>query len=153
MRNSRGFTLVELLVVIAIIGVLSTLAIFGLNSARSKSRDSRRVTDVKEIQTALELYYADRNGYPAAPTPGIVLGKTTYTTLCDTGFVASCAGALYMQKVPTAQMPLDGDCTDTMNDFTYVSDEEGNYELSFCLGGRVGGLMEGVHTADGNGIQ
>lgn len=155
MRNSRGFTLVELLVVISIIGVLSTLAVFGLNSARSKSRDSKRVTDIKEIQTALELYYADFNGYPPEPTE-VVLGTTDYASLCSTGFDTSinCAGStVYMQRIPLSQTPLDGTCSETMNNYKYLSASEANYSLRFCLGGRVGGLEAGEHTADGNGIQ
>ncbi len=65
-----GFTLIELLVVIAIIGILSTLAIVALGSARAKSRDSKRVADMQAIQKALELYYADNASYPSIITPG-----------------------------------------------------------------------------------
>ncbi|OGF31319.1 hypothetical protein A3H09_03530, partial [Candidatus Falkowbacteria bacterium RIFCSPLOWO2_12_FULL_45_13] len=64
MRKQKGFTLIELLVVIAIIGLLSTLAVVALNNARMKSRDAKRVSDIKQIQTALELYYNDANSYP-----------------------------------------------------------------------------------------
>jgi len=53
--NERGFTLIELLVVISIIGLLSTMAVISLNSARSKARDAVRTTDVKNIVTALEM--------------------------------------------------------------------------------------------------
>jgi len=68
MRNKKGFTLIELLVVIAIIGLLSTLAVVSLNGARAKARDARRVSDVKAIQTAIELYKADNNdAMPAVP--------------------------------------------------------------------------------------
>ncbi len=52
-----GFTLIELLVVIAIIGVLASIVLASLNTARRKSRDARRVTDIKQLQLALELYY------------------------------------------------------------------------------------------------
>lgn len=38
MKNKKGFTLVELLVVIAIIGILSTVAVVNLNSARDKAK-------------------------------------------------------------------------------------------------------------------
>lgn len=62
----RGFTLIELLVVIAIIGILSSVVLASLNSARQKSRDSRRVADVKQIQNALELFYDASSTYPAA---------------------------------------------------------------------------------------
>ncbi|MFA6304453.1 MAG: type II secretion system protein [Patescibacteria group bacterium] len=59
--NKKGFTLIELLVVIAIIGLLSTLAVVSLNNARSKARDARRVSDLKTIQSAIELMKADSN--------------------------------------------------------------------------------------------
>ncbi|EKD56865.1 MAG: hypothetical protein ACD_58C00067G0002 [uncultured bacterium] len=69
MKKQKGFTLVELLVVIAIIGILATLAIVSLNSARTKSRDSRRVADLRTMQTALELYYDDSSQkYPSPST-------------------------------------------------------------------------------------
>ena len=53
----RGFTLIELLVVIAIIGILSSVVLASLNSARQKGRDAKRISDVKQLQLALELYY------------------------------------------------------------------------------------------------
>lgn len=59
----RGFTLIELLVVISIIGLLSTLAVVSLNNARAKARDARRLSDLKAIQTALEIYRDDNNDY------------------------------------------------------------------------------------------
>ena len=61
--NKKGFTLIELLVVIAIIGLLSTLAVVALGSARLKARDAKRVSDLKQIQTALELYYMHTRQY------------------------------------------------------------------------------------------
>jgi prepilin-type N-terminal cleavage/methylation domain-containing protein len=63
MKSKRGFTLIELLVVIAIIGILSTIVLVSLNSARKKGRDARRVADVRQLQLALELYYDKYNGY------------------------------------------------------------------------------------------
>lgn len=62
MQKSRGFTLIELLVVISIIGLLSSIVLASLNSARIKARDTRRMADLEQIRTALELYY-DSNGY------------------------------------------------------------------------------------------
>ena len=64
-KDNRGFTLVELLVVIAIIGLLSTLAVVALQGARVKSRDAKRVADIKQVQTALELFASERGIYPA----------------------------------------------------------------------------------------
>lgn len=63
-RFSQGFTLIEILVVVAIIGILSTVVLSSLNSARSKSRDVRRSAEVREIVTALELYRSDHGKFP-----------------------------------------------------------------------------------------
>ncbi|GIW68478.1 MAG: hypothetical protein KatS3mg099_426 [Candidatus Parcubacteria bacterium] len=63
-RSFSGFTLIELLVVIAIIGLLSSIVLASVNSARAKARDAKRVADLNQIRTALELYYADYGKYP-----------------------------------------------------------------------------------------
>ncbi len=65
-NNKKGFTLIELLVVIAIIGILSSVVLASLNSARKKSRDARRIADVKQIQVALELFYDSNSTYPSS---------------------------------------------------------------------------------------
>ena len=153
--NKKGFTLIELLVVIAIIGLLSTLAVVALNSARQKSRDSKRVADVKQIQTALELYFADSNGYPPAGAD-FILG-TSGTSLCSNGFDTTCTGTTYMGLVPKAPMPADGPtgdkCTDDENAYEYFSDSGSSYSIALCLGGKVGDLTAGVKTADSTGIK
>jgi len=56
--------LIELLVVIAIIGILAAFATFSFAKARAKARDERRKSDIKTIQTALELYYEKNGQYP-----------------------------------------------------------------------------------------
>ena len=66
--KQRGFTLIELLVVIAIIGILASIVLASLDSARKKGRDARRIADVKQIQLALELYYDANNAFPPALT-------------------------------------------------------------------------------------
>ncbi|MBU0750046.1 prepilin-type N-terminal cleavage/methylation domain-containing protein, partial [Patescibacteria group bacterium] len=63
--KTRGFTLIELLVVIAIIGILSSVVLVSLSTARAKANDSRRLSDMKELRSALELYYTDNNAYPS----------------------------------------------------------------------------------------
>ncbi len=84
--TKRGFTLIELLVVIAIIGILSSIVLASLNSARKKGRDARRVADIKQLQLALELYYDANSQYPAAlsaanlVTPGYIAAIPTDPT-------------------------------------------------------------------------
>ena len=65
----RGFTLIELLVVIAIIGLLASVILASLNTARTKGRDARRIADMKSIQTANELFYNDFATYASTTAP------------------------------------------------------------------------------------
>jgi len=62
--KQRGFTLIELLVVIAIIGLLATVVLVSLNTARAKARDTKRVADLKQIQLAVEMFYDTTGSYP-----------------------------------------------------------------------------------------
>ncbi|MEK9176963.1 MAG: prepilin-type N-terminal cleavage/methylation domain-containing protein [Patescibacteria group bacterium] len=63
-RTGKGFTLIELLVVIAIIGILSSVVLASLNDARMKSRDAKRIADLKQLQLALELFFDGSGAYP-----------------------------------------------------------------------------------------
>jgi len=67
-----GFTLVELTVVVAIIGLLATMVLSSLNDTRKKSRDARRIADLKELRAALELYITSQPvpTYPPGPYAG-----------------------------------------------------------------------------------
>ncbi|OGC87860.1 hypothetical protein A2419_02290 [Candidatus Adlerbacteria bacterium RIFOXYC1_FULL_48_26] len=72
--NTRGFTLIELLVVISIIGVLASIVLTSLTSARAKSRDAVRVETLRQIKIALELYYDANNRYPASVVGELLSG-------------------------------------------------------------------------------
>jgi general secretion pathway protein G len=63
-QKHKGFTLIELLVVIAIIALLASIVLIALSGARSKARDSTRRADMRQLATALELYYNDNGAYP-----------------------------------------------------------------------------------------
>ena len=67
-NSKKGFTLIELLVVIAIIGILSSVVLASLSTARQKSRDSKRISDIGQVQLALELYFDANQSYPPAPS-------------------------------------------------------------------------------------
>ena len=80
-KRQKGFTLIELLVVIAIIGILATIVLVSLNSARAKARDTRRIGDIRQVALALEMYADDNSAkYPAAHTACVNL-STLSTTL------------------------------------------------------------------------
>jgi len=99
-KQNKGFTLIELLVVIAIISLLSTTVMASLNQARQKSRDAKRILDMKAIQIALEMYYNDHDGYP----------NYSWRSECNTGGGLAANNVIpglvptYLGKMPSAPM-------------------------------------------------
>ena len=94
-----GFTLIELLVVISIIGFLTTVAVVSLNNARIKARNAKRIADVKEIRTALEMYYNDNGAYPVS-TGGVQWdGLYTCWGTSSTNWIAGLVPT-YMSALP-----------------------------------------------------
>ncbi len=76
----RGFTLIELLTVLAIIGLLSSIAFAAFSEARTRARDSKRLQEMKQVVTAIELYKSQNAG--AAPAQGgAMYGCDTSTCL------------------------------------------------------------------------
>jgi uncharacterized protein (TIGR02145 family)/prepilin-type N-terminal cleavage/methylation domain-containing protein len=143
MNRKNAFTLIELLVVIAIIGILATVSVIALQNARAKSRDAKRAGDVKQIQTALELFFNDKNRYPTNDefNSGSVFSTSTAGT------------STYLQIIPTAPTPADGTCTTDQNTMTYIQNENGNsYTISFCLGNTTGSLTPGQKCLTPGGI-
>lgn len=137
MKNKkRGFTLIELLVVIAIIGILATLAVVSLQNARKNARDAKRIADVRQVQTALELFYNDWQQYPQ-------------NNVFSTGAISS--GTIYMAVTPSAPTPADGTCSTTANTYVYATSSS-SYSIKFCLGAAVSGLSAGEQCASPSGI-
>jgi len=144
--NKKGFTLIELLVVIAIIGLLSTLAVVALGSAREKARDSKRLSDVKQMQTALELFFTDYNHYPTSTITDL---GTSATCLGGQNWGTSCGDSPYMGLVPK-------DPQSPTQEYTYAPVETNGVATSYImhatLEGTVNGLT-GTVTATPSGIQ
>lgn len=138
-KNEKGFTLIELLVVIAIIGLLASVVLLALNSARAKSRDAKRLADIRQIASALELAYNDYSTYPA--TLAALVPK-------------------YIGLIPAAPTPADGNstqtCTAANNAYVYTAGGAvagATYTLTFCLGDNTGGYQSGVRTLSEAGIK
>ncbi|HTK04439.1 MAG TPA: prepilin-type N-terminal cleavage/methylation domain-containing protein [Candidatus Eisenbacteria bacterium] len=62
--KSRGFTLIELLIVISLIGLIASIALVGMRSNPQKRLDTKRVSDIQELQKALGLYVTTEKAYP-----------------------------------------------------------------------------------------
>ena len=146
LRNkNKGFTLIELLVVIAIIGLLASVVLLALNSARQKARDAKRLADVRQFASAFELYFNDKSSYP---TIGFTSPTVMTTALMQTAGLAP----NYIGVIPAAPTPSDTPCTDTTNAYTYQGGANA-YTLTFCLGQQTGGYGQGGHTMTQAGIQ
>lgn len=147
--NKKGFTLIELLVVIAIIGLLSTLAVVALSSARQRARDSKRLSDLKQLQTALELYYQDQASpaYPVAAS-AIALGSTNYACLNSaSGFTTAGCSNPIMGLVPSDPGGTGGTTT-----YSYTSTSGVSYIITATLEGTVNGLSGNISLSPA-GIQ
>ena len=65
-KKQKGFTLIELMVVVTIIAILSAVLYGSFNQARQQARDKARMTGLKELQLAIEMYKAQYGRYPEA---------------------------------------------------------------------------------------
>lgn len=162
MKTQKGFTLVELLVVVSIIGLLSTLAVVALGSARVQARDAKRVADVKQMQTALELYFSDNNGYPGSDGggSGLTLGSGNFTALTrENGFENTPSPGtetVYMGNVPANPSPGGADYVylglDSDRTTECTSGACAAYSITFTLESDSTGIAAGAHTATPEGI-
>ena len=114
-KGTKGFTLIELLVVISLIGILSTLVIANMNSARERARDAQRKSDLRNIQTGLRIYYNDNGGYPPASEINAAWGGEW-----------SKSGVVYMNTLPI-------DPLSPAQDYTYTSADTDDFLLKSCL--------------------
>ena len=117
--KKRAFTLVEILVVIAIVGVIISAGFVAFGNIQVRSRDTKRLSDIKEIQNALEKYYRFEGNYPTSLMSGeALIGAKTSTT--------------YLALVPNAPETIDGDCPSSSATYNYRSDGE-HFALDYCL--------------------
>jgi general secretion pathway protein G len=127
-NSARGFTLIELLVVIAIIGILSGVVLTSLNGARQKGRDARRISDIKQLQLALELYYDSTGAYPLTICPSGTTGPCPTSVLVSGG---------YIQSLPT----------DPTGNLVYsYSPYASSANATVCIGYHLGGSLESGST-------
>jgi prepilin-type N-terminal cleavage/methylation domain-containing protein len=84
----KGFTLLELLVVIAILGVMATFIIVRFTGGQAAARDARRQSDVRQFQSAVEIYANANNGLYPSTSPGSNV-TVNAINLCGSGPLGS----------------------------------------------------------------
>lgn len=108
MNKNRAFTLIELLVVIAIISILMAIVITNLTQAKAKSRDAKRVSDIAQLQLALEIFFDRCNRYPVVDSTPPVQGSII-PDIDDTG--NGCPSGIeletFISRIPTPPIALD----------------------------------------------
>lgn len=112
----KGFTLIELLVVITIIAILAAVSLVNYSQVTKNGRDSKRQSDIKQVQSALEQYFADQFFYPA----GNLLYGSELSNLTGRSDGVNPTKKSYLNKTPCD--PSTGNCTlNTGNHYCYVS--------------------------------
>lgn len=123
--KKKAFTLIELLIVIAIIGILASIVLVVLNGSREKSQLANTLSAIKMVQTGLESYYTQNQGYPVSigwqgycsdPSWGASRGDNWIPELASSGAIS------------TAVLPTDGrqsgngaPCNDSTKQIIYYS--------------------------------
>ena len=137
-KLKRGFTLIELLVVISIIGILATLLVANYNAARSRARDAQRKSDVRNIQTALRLYYNDTQRYPC--DDGVTINPNEVSDIKGCGTQAACAsvtscnwGSLWAADSSRTYMSTLPDDPSPDRSYKFDQTDNDNYTLKACL--------------------
>ncbi|MEI6462199.1 MAG: type II secretion system protein [bacterium] len=108
MASKKAFTIVELLVVMAVIGVLLSLAVFGIQALQKSQRETQRLNDLRNIQGTLESFYSKNKRYPL---------NTELPTPDTTNFVITATGA----ATPFATIPIQSLTPSISTDYTATS--------------------------------
>ena len=120
--KDRGFTLIELLVVVAIIGLLSSVVLASLNTARTKTRDVKRLSDMRQTQVALELYYDSFGRYPDSDFAGCGGWDSSGTPVGAPSFTTPLVSNKFL---PTHL--LDSTINNSCGNYAYYRYSAGNY--------------------------
>jgi len=131
-RNILGFSFLEFVITTTILTIISSLTSAAVHHLKVANRNARRVADIVETQTGLEMYNRLAHQYPDVITPGNSLAYNDQ---------------VIMKKIPTNPQPRDdGACPDEEYSYLASSDQK-SYTITFCISSRVGEVGPGNNTA------
>ncbi|MCM2339038.1 MAG: type II secretion system GspH family protein [Burkholderiales bacterium] len=121
-NKNKGFTLIELLVVVAIIGLLASVILSSLNTARIKARDAKRLSDMHQMEIALSLYYNAYGNYPYSDYAGCGGWDSSGTPAGTPSFITP----LVSEKFLPINL-LDSVINDSCGNYAYYRYSAGDY--------------------------
>ena len=124
--NKKGFTLIELLVVIAIIGLLSSIVLASLNSARDKAKEAKILSSLKSINNQAEIYRIDNNTYEGLCADSKIAEMVTSIGDASDGAKCWVATDTY-SDYRTELAPIDYGVGVTANDIYYGAEPTGTF--------------------------
>ena len=154
--SSPAFTLIELLVVIAIFALIANITMYSVSKTRRQSRDVKRVSDIKQLRSALYLYSIGNKSYPSDGGSTIALGVDNHLLLDDSGWNdgTSIQRPVFMYQVPRDPSMITQSngqpCTASsaeICDYSYTLNSNNDYIIYFYLEGPVNNLAAGLHSA------
>lgn len=143
LNKNRGFTLIELLVSIAIIGILSSIVIINLSSAKQKAKSARFTAEANQIVLAMQLYYDKYGDWPDSyPPPADPIGHFSGPLVPeienDPLFVPEfysnwdasyyCDGCFYYYQINDLDFDGKPDCG-----MVFIGDDVFTYRIPLCL--------------------
>lgn len=140
----KGFTLIEMLIVIAIIGILASIVLVGLGPIQRQGRDSRRQTDLRQVQNALELYFNRCSHYPGTASCGPATGGAVSWSALSQALTGATIGVSQIPNDPSS----DGGSIANRN-YRYATDSVGSsYVLQAVLEDRNNAALRDSLTND-----
>lgn len=138
-KSKKGFTLIELLVVVAIIGILSSIVLVSLNSARDKGRDASAKGSMSSMRAAAEIYFDSYNFYGVAetdialntilPNSAFPLGDTSLASICHYDQIVNLGAAVFNQT----QSDIFCNVIDSGGSVSYSIDALMNDDRIYCV--------------------
>ncbi len=151
-KEQKGFTLIEILIVVAIIAILASVVLVGLGPTQKEGRDSRRISDLSEVQNALELYYNHCGNYPGpASSPGNSCGAWSAMTPGSNAYYEDMkADVTGLTDVGVPQIPEDPTNAGSLV-YVYETNSPNSYTLAATLEDTGNAVLKSDETTDPNG--